>query len=278
MSEPLPTDRLREIDAATGRNRDAKIEQLLLAGLDHYFAAEFEQAINVWTRALFLDRSHARARAYIERARSAVAERQRESEELLDRALAAFNRGESAQARRLLQEAVGRGAHADEALALLDRLNRIDQSSVPAALVATPLSERAVLFVPEVEVAPRRKVGWAIGAAVLVLLGAVAAMVAPRVDGRLAWRPSLALPSGAPAPVAVAAAERTLPLPRRGEAALARARTLASGGRLRDALGALNRVRATDPEKGEADRLRGEIQQQLIGLATPAPSATGALP
>ena len=278
MSEPLPTDRLREIDAATGRNRDAKIEQLLLAGLDHYFAAEFEQAINVWTRALFLDRSHARARAYIERARSAVAERQRESEELLDRALAAFNRGESAQARRLLQEAVGRGAHADEALALLDRLNRIDQSSVPAALVATPLSERAVLFVPDVEVAPRRKVGWAIGAAVLVLLGAVAAMVAPRVDGRLAWRPSLALPSGAPAPVAVAAAERTLPLPRRGEAALARARTLAAGGRLRDALGALNRVRATDPEKGEADRLRGEIQQQLIGLATPAPSATGALP
>ena len=154
MSEPLPTDRLREIDAATGRNRDAKIEQLLLAGLDHYFAAEFEQAINVWTRALFLDRSHARARAYIERARSAVAERQRESEELLDRALAAFNRGESAQARRLLQEAVGRGAHADQALALLDRLNRIDQGSVPTALVATPLIERAVLFVPEVEVAP----------------------------------------------------------------------------------------------------------------------------
>ena len=278
MSEPLPTDRQQEIAAATGRNRDAKIEQLLLAGLDHYFAAEFEQAINVWTRALFLDRSHARARAYIERARSAIAERQRESEELLDRALAAFNRGESAQARRLLQEAVGRGAHADEALALLDRLNRIDQSSVPAALVATPLSERAVLFVPEVEVAPRRKVAWAIGAAVLVLFGAVAAMVAPRVDGRLAWRPSLALPSGAPAPVAIAAAERTLPLPRRGEAALARARTLASGGRLRDALGALNRVRATDPEKGEADRLRGEIQQQLIGLATPAPTVTGALP
>lgn len=278
MSEPLPTDRLREIDAATDRNRDAKIEQLLLAGLDHYFAAEFEQAINIWTRALFLDRSHARARAYIERARSAVAERQRESEELLDRALAAFNRGESAQARRLLQEAVGRGAHADEALALLDRLNRIDQGGVPTALVATPFSERAVLFVPEVEVAPRRKVGWAVGAAILVLLGAVAVMVATRVDGRLAWRPSLALPSVAPAPVAIAAAERTLPLPRRGEAALARARTLASGGRLRDALGALDRVRATDPEKGEADRLRGEIQRQLIGLATPAPAATGALP
>ena len=52
-------------------------EQLLLAGLDHYFAAQYDQAVAVWTRVLFLDRSHARARAYIERARSAQAERQR---------------------------------------------------------------------------------------------------------------------------------------------------------------------------------------------------------
>ena len=37
-------------------DRDAKIEQLLLVGLDHYFAAQYDQAINVWTRALFLDR------------------------------------------------------------------------------------------------------------------------------------------------------------------------------------------------------------------------------
>ncbi len=278
MSEPLPTDRPREADAATDLDRDAKIEQLLLAGLDHYFAAEFDQAINVWTRALFLDRSHARARAYIERARSAVAERQRESEELLDRGLTAFNNGESAQARRLLQDAVSRGAHADEALALLDRLNRIDQGSIPASRAATPLSERSVLFVPEVETAPRRKVGWAVAAAMLVLVGAAAVVVAPRVDDRFLWRPSIALPSAAPAPVAPSSAERTLPLPRRGAGALARARALAESGRLRDALGALERVRVTDPERGEADRLRGEIQQQLIGLALPVPSPTGAAP
>ena len=47
-------------------------------------------AINVWTRALFFDRSHARARAYIDRARSALAERQREAEELLQGGAAAF--------------------------------------------------------------------------------------------------------------------------------------------------------------------------------------------
>ena len=83
MSDPLRTDDLRALEAASDADRTAKIEQLLLVGLDHYFAAQYDHAINVWTRALFLDRSHPRARAYIERARSALAERQRESEELL---------------------------------------------------------------------------------------------------------------------------------------------------------------------------------------------------
>src|SRR4029078_8992659 len=89
----------------------------------------FDQAINVWTRALFLDRNHARARAYIERARSALAERQRESEELLHKGAAAFDRGESSEARRLLEAAISQGAPPDEALAILDRLNRLEQTS-----------------------------------------------------------------------------------------------------------------------------------------------------
>src|SRR5260370_23951875 len=101
MPDPLRTVGTRALDA----DRDAKIEQILLAGLDRYFAAQYEQAINVWTRVLFLDRNHARARAYIERARSALAERQRESEELLQGGLAAFGRGDGDDARRLLQAA-----------------------------------------------------------------------------------------------------------------------------------------------------------------------------
>src|SRR6476659_8553556 len=109
-SDPLRTDTSRALDAAPDADRDAKIEQLLLAGLDHYFAAHYELAINVWTRALFFDRSHARARAYIDRARSALAERQRESEELLQNGVAAFTRGEGDEARRLMQAAIERGA------------------------------------------------------------------------------------------------------------------------------------------------------------------------
>jgi hypothetical protein len=60
----------------------------------------------------------------------------------------------------------------------------------------------------------------------------------------------------------------TVALPRRGELALARARAFAAAGRLRDALAVLERVRATDPERVEADRLRGEIQLQLLALTS----------
>src|SRR5438067_10327054 len=105
MSDPLRTDDLRALDAASDADRTAKIERLLLAGLDHYFSQQYDQAINVWTRALFFDRSHARARAYIERARRAQAERQRESEELLHTGTAAYRRGDAKEARRLLQAA-----------------------------------------------------------------------------------------------------------------------------------------------------------------------------
>jgi hypothetical protein len=57
-----------------------RIEQLLTAGLDEYFAGRYDGAVQVWSRVFFLDRTNARARAYIERARSAVAERQRVAE------------------------------------------------------------------------------------------------------------------------------------------------------------------------------------------------------
>ena len=67
-------------DSEPSSSRDQRIEQLLLAGLDRYFAGELEHAIQVWSRVFFLDRGHPRARAYIERARGAIAEHQREAE------------------------------------------------------------------------------------------------------------------------------------------------------------------------------------------------------
>jgi tetratricopeptide (TPR) repeat protein len=268
MSDPLRTDISRALDGVSDADRDAKIEQLLLAGLDHYFAAEYEQAINVWTRTLFLDRSHARARAYIERARSALAERQREADELLQKGLAAFHQNDPDEARRLLHAAIGAGAPADEALALIHRLDRLDRAGSPAQTVTHARRERVPSGgSPE---APRvRRASFWVGVGVIAV-GATLLIATTR----LTWR---SLVSGAIVPIGTptmgAAPEPPLPLPRRGEIAFARAQQLAASGHLRDALSALDQVRATDPQRADADRLRTQVQRQLLALAAAPPAS-----
>ena len=278
MSDPLRTESARASDAGAASDRDAKIEQLLLVGLDHYFAARYELAINVWTRALFLDRSHARARAYIERARSALAERQRESEELLQNGVAAFRRGDGDEARRLLHAAIDSGAPSEEALAVLDRMNRVESAALP--LPAARSDHRAPDEAPPAAHKSSRSIAGliaflAIGAGIVSL-----AVIAAASRDQLVWRAlvDLARSAGrvaAPAATVVApvAGELTLPRPRRAEMILAHARTLAASGHLRDAMTILESVRATDPQKGDAERLRGDIQRQLLALTT-MPAAT----
>src|SRR3954454_13840219 len=184
MSDPLRTDASRaHADVTSEPDRDGKIEQLLLIGLDHYFAARYELAINVWTRALFLDRSHARARAYIDRARSALAERQRESEELLQNGVAAFERGEGDEARRLLQAAIDGGAPSEEALAVLDRLNRLEAAANPAV---APRFERARhALAPRVAGSATRSGGRAIAIAL------IAALVVTTAAGVALWQDAI---------------------------------------------------------------------------------------
>jgi len=265
MSDPLRTDASRTADAGLAMAREAKVEQLLLDGLDHYLAARFEQAINVWTRALFIDRNHPRARAYIERARSALAERQRESEELLQVVLGALNRGDSAEARRLLQDLLSRGAPSDEALALRERLDRIALDPAPRPVApARALRRRPAMWPPATRLRGPFTSAWAwlALAALLVTAGAWVTVATGR-----GWGATLTLaPAGPPAPSTIGAAEPAFPVPRRGEMALARARSLAAGGHLQDALQALDSVKDTDIHKVDADRLRAGIQRQLIAL------------
>ena len=272
MSDPLRTDGSRAFAAASEADRDAKVEQLLLAGLDHYFAAQYDHAISVWTRVLFLDRSHARARAYIERARSALAERQRQSEELVQNGVAAFQRGDGGEARRLVQAAIDGGAPTDEALAVLDRLNRLGTS--PAV---DPPSRSRRARRDATQSAAKSPATWSGLSIVLlfVLVLAVAGGYSASVWGPLDWRALFSLQASPVRSAGTAPRDAGLAVPRRGELALTRARALAADGHLRDALTTLDLVRPTDPQRAEADRLRGEIQLQLIALtlvpAQPAP-------
>ncbi len=237
---------------------ESRIEELLLAGLDHYFNGQHELAISVWTRVLFLDRNHARARAYIERARGAIAERQREGEELLQTGAAAFKRGDADNARRLLKSAIERGAQPDEALSMLDRLERIaptpdlDVTSGPARLTSTRQAEPLV----------RR--GARPATLLLVLAIGIASGVLvmnARSSGLLPWSP---WPVSAPAATRIV---EPLPVPSASEVSLARARAWANSGSLRAALVALDAIRPGDPLRAQADELRAKLQQQLLDAA-----------
>ena len=264
MADPLRQDE----PSSASEGRDARIEELLLAGLDHYFTGHHELAINVWTRVLFLDRSHARARAYIDRARSAVAERQREGEELLQTGMAAFQRGDAEDARRLLRTAVDRGVSPDEAMALLDRLDRIAFPVEPSPAMRQHRKWRPAT------VSPHPRGGISIMTLVLVLgIGAAAgASVVIYFD---AYGTSRAVgPSVRPAPIAPR--EDSLPIATSAAVTLARARSLQASGRLRDAIAALETIREGDPLRDQADELRGLIQDQLLQRARA--EAPGAAP
>lgn len=244
---------------------ESRIEELLLAGLDHYFNGQYDQAINVWTRVLFLDRAHARARAYIERARTAIAERQREGDELLHAGLAAFARGDAGDARRLLTSAVDSGARPEEAMAALQRLERI----VPAedAAAPRPRAARAGMLTHE-----RR----GISAATLLLVLAIG--LASGAFAMMAWSSGM-LPWGQPAPppAEVRTTPDPLPVPSASDVSFARATSWYRSGRLRDALAALEAIRPGDPLRARADDLRATIQQKLLEAARatrPAPNGT----
>ena len=263
MSDPYRTDGSHALDAGSAGDRDAKIEQLLLTGLDHYFCAQYEQAINVWTRALFLDRNHARARAYIERARSALAERQRDpkkcsrtawprsSVETASRPVAA-HRHRRRRARR-------RGVHGPG--------SPDSAGSAPQAPARAPARLRAAggrgRRRPR---CPRR--GWR------CRHGCRRARCRRRRGGRglgpLAWRRCCCC--GAASRCERRGGRRTGTA---GSAARAAARgemVLRARARSRQTASSMTRsrpsiaVRTTDPQQPDADRLRG-IQHQLIALA-----------
>jgi hypothetical protein len=246
--------------------RDARIEQLLLSGLDCYFAGHYEQAIDIWTRVSFLDRGHGRARAYIERARSAIAERQRESEELLHQGVAAFQEGRLDVARTLLARAVEHGGPSDAALALVQGLRRLEAVAVPPATV----SRRAFLGRGRGAVVPASREGVRWVPTMLACLAAVTivAAAASSLTSFLAERAMADAGSQRPALL------EPLPVPEPSEGVLRRARVLHAAGRSREALRLLESVRLGDPLGVEIDRLREDIERTILSLL----DASAALP
>ena len=260
MSEPLRIDPADQA-SLNEADRAARIEQLLLSGLDHYFGGRYEQAIDIWTRVAFLERGHGRARAYIERARGALAERQRESEELTHTGIAAYEAGDLQTARELLTRAVEGGGN-DTALLFLQRLRRLDVVS-GAAKGHDPIASRSRGPRREQPRAVTSAGSWIATIAACVLVVGLVAVSALAARSWLVELPVTA-PQGEPAQA------EALPIVRVSDMRMSRARQLATGGRAHDALALLREIDIADPLRVEADRLTADIQRGLLGGARTA--------
>jgi hypothetical protein len=254
MSEPLRTAHTHA-GPLSDADRDARIEQLLLTGLDHYFSGRHAQAIDIWTRVAFLERGHGRARAYIERARSALAEQQREHEELLHSGVEAYHAGRLDVSRELLTRAIEQGGPSDTALVFLQRLSRVDAAQAASRGVA---SSQSLAAHPSPADAARWRLPLTIAASVLVA-GAIL-LVAMPVASWLAEIPVAA-------PPVVAARAEPLPVVRASDMRLARAHALAATGHIAAALRTLERIDIADPARADADAFRVTLQRQLLAAA-----------
>lgn len=269
--DPMSESKLRELPgAAAAADKESRTEALLVEGLDHYFEGRFDDAIHLWTRVLFIDRTHARARAYISRARTAQSERFRRAEEMLHAADDLVQRGALTEARGLLADAE-QASGADEKVAeLWARLERVERTrDLPTAPASVAVSAGR----------PLRTWRWTIRAAAQILaiaafaVFAVALVASPVVNewftGRT--RNGTVVDVGAMRPLEVLSSE---------DAALVRARHLHARGRLAEALAMLDRVPTDSVNREAVDQLRIEIQRWLLmprlASTTPAPTGGGA--
>jgi hypothetical protein len=278
MSEPLrakpgdtdPADlRLRQggEDGPLGEaDRAARIEELLLTGLDQYFGGHYEQAINIWTRVSFLERGHGRARAYIERARDALAEEQRECDELLHTGVAAYHAGDLEKARDLLTRVVEAGGPNETALVFLQRVSRARTAAETPRTQSASGWRRRDLRGTEPGTS---RTEWLLSIAAAVVVSGLIVLGALAVRSWIVELPVVG-------PSVEAVVREPLPVVRGAEMRMARARELYSRGLPHDALRVLSEVDVADPLRGDADRLTADIQRGLLGIAPQEPTAGAA--
>ena len=253
--------------AADASDRDSEIEALLVGGLDRYFSGDYDEAIHLWTRVLFLDRSHARARAYIDRARSALSEQQRRADELLNTSRELLDQGDVAAARQLLAQVIATTGEDDHASALRHRLERFERATDDLGFDARGHfgpQARGISHPPPVPgwTWRRRSTALIAVASLLVLVSAIVLAIAfyPSLPERFGFAP-------AGARITSAVPSTKVPTLTTAEVALVRAQTLYERGRLAEALVVLDRVSSDSPQKQQADTLRRDIQRLLLASA-----------
>jgi hypothetical protein len=259
-------DELRPFAKSAPLEPNPLVDRLLMSGLDEYFEGRYERAIQVWSRVFFLDRSHPRARAYIDRARSALAEAQREAEarggrpidsEVEPRSLIGSFGADSAKALAADPSVTVHGA--------LAALPRRSGSRTPAAAAPAAMPIR------------RRRLSRKVGHAVLVVVSGVllfGAGYTVAARDRLAqwWRAARLDGTATPSRLTTALGVRT------SEEVLGHVRQLLERGRFDEALVSLSMIAQDDPRRPEADRLREEVRRAVATGAAPTVRPPGGRP
>jgi hypothetical protein len=165
----------------------------------------------------------------------------------------------------LLSDALDQGASHDVALGVIGRIDRLD-AGTRATSPAAPAARKRVLRASPLADANLRRgtiaMWWITAAAIVLVAGIAFVFVAP--NGLADWFPAQAT-TGTPATLVTP--QSPLPIPSPTEAYVGQARALFAGGKLRDALRSLDRVPVGDALRPDAERLRADIQRELLAVA-----------
>jgi hypothetical protein len=164
---------------------------------------------------------------------------------------------------------VDQGAPSDEALVLLERLERLEGSGFNAPMPRKYRPARRTAAIANSPAARRRWIWMVAATAAAILIGALVFGAAPALSW-LADVPGASTVTQAPA--------EPLPVVRAADMLLDRARELYTGGHLYDALRLLDRIGIADPIRPEADRLRADIQRDLLAAASGRGTHAGGRP
>jgi len=113
--------------------------ELLRQGDNLYSRGLYHQAIHVWTRILFLDRGNAEARVRIEKAKEAVAERERRLDAEIAEARGLFDGGEIEGARERVRSVLAADAGHGDAVQLAASIEAVDRRNEPPREAAAEL-------------------------------------------------------------------------------------------------------------------------------------------
>lgn len=148
-ASPVESTTMTGSEGSLAPAESARVAQYLKEGQTLFDQGHFQDAIDVWTRVFILDENNKEADALIARAKEAMSANQGEVEHHLTEAIAAYNAGDFARAKPLLEKVLQSFPGHREALYYLSRIAEAPPSPPAAAEEPPPVfAVPAATFTP----------------------------------------------------------------------------------------------------------------------------------